>query len=197
MNDASVNLHRSFAALFVGNIIALFVSGLICILIGHSTNPDYFQQLREFKESQKTKVEKENKSDKKEEPKSDTNDKEKQEAAEKKSVEKPELPFGLTVLIIGIDLLCAFAGGWVAVQIAGFAKNNHGMLMALFIVVWKIQQLVGFVDNQMPAMLLMMEVLAVPIACIFGAAMAGGNDTFDEDEEVKEFDEEKDTESPD
>ena len=87
---------------------------------------------------------------------------------------------GLTILIDAA--FCALAG-YVCVIIAGFAKNNHGMLMALFIVVWKVQQLVNFVENQLPASLVGVEVIVLPIACIFGASMAGENDTVTEEED--------------
>ena len=98
-------------------------------------------------------------------------------------LKKPEFPITVIGLTILIDAAFCALAGYVCVIIAGFAKNNHGMLMALFIVVWKVQQLVSFVENQLPASLVGVEVIVLPIACIFGASMAGENDTVIEEED--------------
>ena len=98
-------------------------------------------------------------------------------------LQKPEFPITVIGLTILIDAAFCALAGYVCVIVAGFAKNNHGMLMALFIVVWKVQQLVSFVENQLPASLVGVEVIVLPIACIFGASMAGENDTVIEEED--------------
>lgn len=194
MTQSPVNIHRSFAGLLVGNLLAILASGIACILIWQSLFPDFYQQLRQHLDEQKQVKESDPPANKKpdEDRKPDpqkpgdaqktgqeknkegaANDKQDVDpaGAKKKVTPIPEFSLMIWATTLMTDILFAAAAGFVCVLIAGFARNNHGVLMALFILVWKFQQLVGFVENQLPPSLILAEVIGLPIACLFGASM--------------------------
>lgn len=79
-------------------------------------------------------------------------------------------PFGYQVTIFICDVLFSALAGFATVSIAGFARFNHAVLLALFLGVWKAQQLLGAAENQLPSTLLTLELIAIPLACVFGAS---------------------------
>lgn len=167
------------------------------MLICQSFFPDFFQQfldrsraVKTLEESEATRASKESDRQKKE-----TNDKEKQKGdvkqtravkhAEKEADEldedalaklkeiadKPlEFPFGCAASFFVCDMIFAAIAGCVCVWIAGNSKFSHALLLAILIGVFKFQALLGFVENQIPKTLLTIELIATPLACVFGAS---------------------------
>ncbi|MEC9092612.1 MAG: hypothetical protein VX438_07905 [Planctomycetota bacterium] len=179
MNESRINIHRSFFALLVGNGIAIFLSGVVCVLVGQATHPEFFQEFKQFRGLQdQTPMDKGNDLAKESarEPRGSDG---KRSAVEepREEVAGPKLPMAFMALSLGINLVCAGLSGYVCVKIAGFAATSHGMLMVLFLVVWKIQQLLGFVENGVPAFLLAIELIALPVACLFGASIGSDIDS--------------------
>lgn len=197
MSNTTPNIPKSFAALILGNVIAIIFSSVISLLICQSFFPVFFQQFLErgravkaLEELESNKVAKEGDQQKKE-----SNDKEKQEgdipqkpaakesereaeeldedalAKLKEIAEKPlEFPFGCAASFFVCDMIFAAIAGCVCVWIAGNSKFSHALLLALLIAVFKFQALLGFVENQIPKTLLSIELIAAPLACIFGAS---------------------------
>ena len=195
MSQQPINIHRSFAGLLVGNIVAIFVSGLVCILVWSSLFPDFYAQLRQHIKDTKNarqieqkgvpekKTDKDEKENRGKKNKTNENPKEADakevdakmgdsDDAEKPEVTPlPEFSLAIWATTLAIDLFFAALAGFLCVLIAGFARNNHAILMALFLLVWKVQQLIGFVENQVPPTLVLAEVIGLPIACVVGAAL--------------------------
>lgn len=204
MSQNRVNFHRSFGALLVGNVIAVFVSGLFCVISWQVIFPDFYDQLREHIQStkqakkqpaprnQEKKAKAVDELNKVDELRKDEPDKDKQRAdedkpdpnprqdLEEKIVPLPDFHLGIWITTLTIDLFFAAVAGWVCVWIAGFSRNTHAMLMALFIMVWKAQQLFGFVENQAPPSLILAEFIGLPIACFLGASFFPDSPPADE-----------------
>lgn len=198
MTDSPINLHRSLAGLIVGNLLAILISGVACFVAWQTTHPVFFKKLHEHIQSEKPARPNDSQaasggSGKNPNAKSQTSGSKASvqdtpdsgppadpsstqppidSAAKKTPSPKPDFPLTVIGLTLLIDVFFSCLAGFLCVKIAGFSGNHHGVLMAFFILVWKIQQLVGFVENQLPALLLSMELIALPVACLVGASLA-------------------------
>lgn len=186
MSNQTPNLPRSFAALIVGNVIAILVSTVISLLICQTFFPDFFQTFLERGRAVKALKKLESGEDAENQeakgkgnPKKDDKSRDSKGTAldegsiaklREKAEKQIDFPFGCTVAFFACDVIFAALAGCICVWIARNAKFSHALLLALLIGVFKFQAVLGFVENQIPKTLLTIELIAAPLACMFGAS---------------------------
>lgn len=203
MSHSGVNYHRSLFGLVAGNLLAIFISSIACLLAWQIFFPgfvqDFQRSLKNRKHQRAAEAPDKSASDqpRKRAPDGDApskpaeqkqlhspageNDGSPRESAKEANIEFPAGVLGVTIIIDG---LFAAAAGYACVRIAGFARNIHALLMAMFLLVWKIQQLTGFVANQLPTSLLVAEAILLPISCVVAASFADVDEPAGSQEET-------------
>ena len=172
--------------MIIGNVIAILASSVISLLICQTYFPEFFQtfvergravkalkKLDDGKGAENQSVRgkrKQNKEDQSADDKVPALDKDSIEKLREKAEKQIDFPFGCTVAFFVCDIVFAALAGCICVWIARNAKFSHALLLALLIGVFKFQAVLGFVENQIPKTLLTIELVAAPLACMFGAS---------------------------
>jgi hypothetical protein len=191
------NLHRSFMALLAGNLIAIPGGAIVSLALCQVLFVDFYEEFAthskrrsevkaeqlELDAATKTKgPQREQSGQVGDVPMSDSNDL-KKPSEDPDEADRLVFPIGFLGVILICDLAFSFLGGFVCTRIAGFARNNHVMLLALFLALWKFQQLLGTVENQVPPLLLTIEMVLVPMASVIGSTFVAEQDAPAEDDD--------------